>query len=146
MRITEVHVKLATDKDTKLRAFCSITLDDEFVIRDIKVIQRADRFFVAMPSRKMSCHCPRCNGKNPLQARFCNHCGAELPKSPVEKGPHGKPKLHADIAHPINTTCRQTIEETVVAAFQEELNKSMLPDYQPPDLDELDDETTETES
>jgi stage V sporulation protein G len=54
-------------------------------------------------------------------------------------------KLHADIAHPINTKCRQRIQKAVVAMFEKEVEKSKLPGYQPVDLDEDDDEITETE-
>jgi len=144
MKITEVRVRLVRNRDDKLKAFCSITLDDEFVIRDIKVIEGADGYFVAMPSRKMSDHCAKCGCKNHLRARFCNHCGTELPDSRVQKGPQGRLKLHADIAHPINVACRQTIQRKVVAAFQEELKRSTLPGYKPPEWDEPDDEIPET--
>lgn len=50
MEITEVRVSLQ-DEDV-LKAFVSITLDDEFVVRGLKVIQGADGRFVAMPARR----------------------------------------------------------------------------------------------
>jgi len=51
MTITEVRVSLRDD--AKLKAFVSITLDDAFVVRGLKIIQGKDRRpFVAMPSRK----------------------------------------------------------------------------------------------
>lgn len=50
MEITEVRVSLQ-DEDV-LKAFVSITLDDEFVIRGLKVIQGAEGRFVAMPARR----------------------------------------------------------------------------------------------
>ena len=51
LRITEVRVSLRDD--AKLKAFASITLEDCFVIRGLKVIEgNNDRMFVAMPSRK----------------------------------------------------------------------------------------------
>lgn len=143
MKITEVRIKLVTDRDDKLKAFCSITLDDEFVVRDIKVIAGADGYFVAMPSRKMSDHCAKCGYKNHLRAKFCNCCGAALADSRAKKGPQGRLKLHADIAHPINTKCRQTIEQEVVTAFRQELERSTLPGYKPPEWDEPDDEIPE---
>ena len=40
MQITEVRIKLVTDVDDRLRAFCSITLDGEFVVRDLKTDKR----------------------------------------------------------------------------------------------------------
>jgi stage V sporulation protein G len=143
MEITEVRVKLVRNKDDRLKAFCSVTLDNEFVIRDIKIIEGTGGHFVAMPSRKMSDHCEKCGGKNHLRARFCNNCGAKLPENRTKKDPKGRMKLHADIAHPINTKCRQRIQEKVVAMFEEEVERSKQPGYQPVDLDESDDDVPE---
>lgn len=50
MRITEVRVSLRDD--AKLKAFASITLDDSFVIRGLKIIEGKTGTFVAMPSRR----------------------------------------------------------------------------------------------
>ena len=50
MNITEVRISLRDD--AKLKAFVSITLDDCFVIRGLKIIKGASGTFVAMPSRK----------------------------------------------------------------------------------------------
>jgi stage V sporulation protein G len=50
MRITEVRVSLRDD--AKLKAFASITLDDCFVIRGLKIIEGKEGTFVAMPSRR----------------------------------------------------------------------------------------------
>ena len=50
MRITEVRVSLRDD--AKLKAFASITLDDCFVIRGLKIIEGKDGTFIAMPSRR----------------------------------------------------------------------------------------------
>ena len=144
MEITEVRVKLVDNKDERLKAFCSMTVDDEFVVRDIKVIEGTDGYFVAMPSRKMSDHCDKCGSKNHLRARFCNNCGAALPENRARKDAKGRMKLHADIAHPINAQCRKQIQSTIIAAFEQELEKSKQPDYKPTDLDEpLDDDVPE---
>lgn len=51
MNITDIRMRLM-NKDTKMRAVASITLDDEFVIHDIKVIEGEKGWFIAMPSRK----------------------------------------------------------------------------------------------
>lgn len=54
MNITEVRIrKLEEDKNGKLLAVASVTLDGEFVVHDIKVINGVDGKFIAMPSRKM---------------------------------------------------------------------------------------------
>jgi stage V sporulation protein G len=47
-------------------------------------------------------------------------------------------KLHADIAHPINATCRSRIEHDVVGAYQQEIERSKQPGYVPPNLDHED--------
>jgi stage V sporulation protein G len=145
MEISEVRVKLVNNKDDRLKAFCSMTLDGSFVIRDIKVIEGVSGYFVAMPSRKMSDHCEKCSGKNHLRARFCNNCGAVLSDNRARKDPKGRMKLHADIAHPINADCRQIIQERIVKSFEEELERSKLPGYKPIEMDEPDDYVPEHE-
>ncbi len=135
MEISEVRVKMVANKDDRLKGFCSMTLDDEFVVRDIKVIEGTGGLFVAMPSRKMSDHCSKCGGKNHLRAKFCNNCGAALQENRAREDAKGRIKLHADIAHPINAECRHKIQDAVVKAFEEEMQKSQEPGYQPVDLD-----------
>ena len=51
MQITDVRVR-RIEKDGKMKAIVSITLDNEFVIHDIKVIEGEKGLFIAMPSRK----------------------------------------------------------------------------------------------
>jgi stage V sporulation protein G len=51
MQITDVRVRKIT-KEGKMRAIVSITLDDEFVVHDIKVIEGEKGLFIAMPSKK----------------------------------------------------------------------------------------------
>lgn len=53
MQITDVRVRKVT-KEGKMKAVVSITLDDEFVVHDIKVIEGEKGMFIAMPSRKAS--------------------------------------------------------------------------------------------
>lgn len=143
MQITEVRVKLVENKDDRLKAFCSVTMDNEFVIRDIKIIEGTSGYFVAMPSRKMSDHCDKCGGKNHLRAKYCNNCGGALSENRAKKDIKGRMKLHADIAHPINVECRRRIQEKVTVAFEEELEKSKQPGYKPQEMDEPDDEVPE---
>lgn len=135
MQITEVRVKLVANKDDRLKAFCSMTLDDDFVVRDIKIIEGTGGLFVAMPSRKMSDHCDHCGGKNHLRAKYCNNCGSTLSDSRAKQDVKGRMKLHADIAHPINATCRKTIQDRIVQGYHEEVEKSKQPGYKPVELD-----------
>ena len=51
MQITDVRVRKIT-KEGKMRAIVSITIDEEFVIHDIKVIEGDKGLFIAMPSKK----------------------------------------------------------------------------------------------
>ncbi len=53
MQITDVRVRKVA-KEGKMRAVVSITIDNEFVIHDIKVIEGEKGLFIAMPSRKSS--------------------------------------------------------------------------------------------
>ena len=149
MQLTEVRVNLCGGQTSRLKAFCSLTFDDTFVVRDVKLIEGPDGLFLAMPSRKLCDHCPRCGDKNHLRARFCNNCGSHLDESRFQRyqngngnhqingngNGHGRLKLHADIAHPINAECRQAIEREVVDAFHGEVERSKEPGYIPPSLD-----------
>lgn len=51
LNITEIKIR-KTYEDTRFKALVSVTLDNDFAVHDIKVIQGPDRLFVAMPSRK----------------------------------------------------------------------------------------------
>jgi hypothetical protein len=98
MDITEVRIKLIDDPSERLLAFCSITLAGAFVVRDLKVIVGPSGPFLAMPSRKLTSHCPGCGFKNALRAMYCNQCGRKQPEMPVPRDGDGRPRLYADIA------------------------------------------------
>ena len=136
MEITEVRVKLVERPSERLRAFCSITLDGDFVIRDLKIIGGTNGAFVAMPSRKLSDRCPKCGCKNHLRARFCNDCGQKLNDGRAPKDGQGRAKLHADVAHPINAACRERIQKAVIEAYQTESERAESPDYKPAKYDD----------
>ncbi len=129
MDITEVRIKLMEDPQERLQAFCSITFDHCFVIRDLKIIEGAKGSFVAMPSRKLTDRCPRCNTKNQLRALYCNQCGVHLTDDRAGKDSDGRAKLYADIAHPINSRCRELIQKKVMEAFQGEQIRARQPGY-----------------
>jgi stage V sporulation protein G len=129
MEITEVRIKLMEDSDDRLQAFCSITFDDCFVVRDLKIIDGSNGPFVAMPSRKLTGHCPKCGCKNHLRAAYCNQCGQRLEEERAARDPEGRVKLYADVAHPINANCRELIQERVIAEFRYELDRSQQPGY-----------------
>lgn len=129
MEITEVRVKLMEDSDDRLQGFCSITFDDSFVVRDLKIIEGTNGPFVAMPSRKLTAHCPKCGCKNHLRSGFCNQCGLRLKDDLAMKDQDGRAKLYADIAHPINSECREMIQNRVITEYRSERDRSMQPGY-----------------
>lgn len=129
MEITEVRVKLMEDSDDRLQGFCSITFDDCFVVRDLKIIEGSSGPFVAMPSRKLTSHCPNCRSKNHLKASYCNQCGVRLKEDRTLRDQEGRAKLYADIAHPINSGCREMIQSRVIAEYRAELERAKLPGY-----------------
>jgi stage V sporulation protein G len=139
VEITEVRIKLMSVPNDKLRAFCSITIDNNFVIRDLKVIEGTKGPFVAMPSRKLMERCLRCGGKNHHRACYCNDCGSKLFPEKTAREATGRMKLHADIAHPINSRCRELVQGRILERFALEVEKSQDPRYVPQDLDDYDD-------
>lgn len=81
MNITDVRVR-KVEKEGKMKAVVSITLDQEFVIHDIKVIEGDRGLFIAMPSKRT------------VDGEF------------------------RDIAHPINSETRESIQNTILAAYE----------------------------
>jgi stage V sporulation protein G len=128
--ITEVRIKLCEENNERLLAFCSVTFNNSFVVRDLKIIEGTRGTFVAMPSRKLTDRCPKCGGKNHLRAGFCNQCGGKLDETRGARfAENGRAKLHADIAHPIHAGSREMMQHAVVRAYGEERLKATQPGY-----------------
>ncbi len=133
MKITEVRIFQKEDDDKKLRAFATVTFDDCFVVRDIKIIEGTKGCFVAMPSRRVKEPCPRCRHRNMVRSRYCNQCGTNLE---VISNQQSRPERendaaqfrsrqseHRDIAHPITAEFRETIQSVVLTAYEKEKTK-----------------------
>jgi stage V sporulation protein G len=122
MIVTEVRFTSIEDQPVageKLLAFCSVTLDGELVIKDMKVLNGDAGMFVSFPSRRIMDRCKRCATKNHLKSRFCNECGERLtPRSP-QRDDQGRPKYHADVTHPITSKLRDLIENAIIEAWVE---------------------------
>lgn len=86
MKITDVRVRKVA-KEGKMKAVVSITIDEEFVVHDIKVIEGEKGLFIAMPSRKAS------DGE------------------------------YRDIAHPINSFTRDSIQAMILDRYEETLTQ-----------------------
>jgi stage V sporulation protein G len=126
MEITEVRVILKDSPDKKLKAYASVTFDNVFVVRDIKVIEGAAGLFIAMPSRKVKHTCPKCAAKNELRSKYCSQCAASLPVGPTPQ--HGDETSvsqaeHKDIAHPITQAFRDNLQKRVLQAYTQEKDK-----------------------
>lgn len=94
MEISEIRITLRDDN--KLKGFASITLDNAFVVRGLKIIEGASGLFIAMPSRK------RRDG------------------------------TFQDIAHPINMGTREWMENQVIAAYRQEIQRVESGEIPPP--------------
>ncbi|PIU42263.1 MAG: hypothetical protein COS99_01275 [Candidatus Omnitrophica bacterium CG07_land_8_20_14_0_80_42_15] len=125
MEITEVRLFLKDGNDKKLKAYATITIDNAFVVRNVKVIEGNKGLFVAMPSRKIKESCPKCNFKNTVRSKFCNQCGSVLPppKKIETTNPKNRESEHKDIAHPISFECRDYIQKKVLEAYDIEKKK-----------------------
>ena len=126
MEITEVRVILKDSPDKKLKAYATVTFDNVFVVRDIKVIEGTSGLFIAMPSRKVKHPCPKCAFKNELRSKYCNQCAAPLP---VEASPQRTEETsvnqaeHKDIAHPITQSFRASLQKKVLEVYTQEKDK-----------------------
>lgn len=124
MTLTEVRIFPKEGADKKLRAFATITFDNCFVVRDIKIIEGTQGLFVAMPSRRVKEPCPKCGHRNVIRSRYCNQCGMRLPHTPFENMSVPDSSLrqaeHKDVAHPITAECREQIQQVILEAYHRE--------------------------
>ena len=86
MEITDIRIR-RLEGSNKMKAIVSITIDDEFVLHDIKVVDGEKGLFIAMPSRKSA------------EGRY------------------------RDIAHPIDSTMRQELQDLIVKKYLETMNE-----------------------
>jgi stage V sporulation protein G len=96
MDITDIRVR-RVGGDGKLKAYVTVTLDNCFVVHNIKVIHGRNGTFIAMPSRRT------------------------------------KTGEYKDVAHPINSEFRHSLQERVLAAYEEARNDPDSPSVDPED-------------
>ncbi len=124
MEITEVRVFLKEGQDKKLKAYATVTFDNAFVVRNIKVIQGSSGYFIAMPSRKLKLSCPKCHFKNEVGSKFCNQCGGGIhPQAVGDLEDRDAKSEHRDIAHPITQDFREYLQNKILEAFNQEMSK-----------------------
>ena len=122
MEITEVKVYPRENRDRKLKAYATLTFDNCFVVRDVRIIDGKKGLFVAMPSRKLKELCPRCNHRNEVASKFCNYCGTNLEAITKSQQPDDRKEDHRDIAHPITSEARQSIQKAVLEKYEKQLS------------------------
>lgn len=103
--------------EDRLLAYVTIVFDGCFVVRELRLIRGDTGPFLAMPCRKLLDHCPACQGRNALTARFCNRCGGPLADNRAGPDNRGRPKVHVDVCHPVDSETRQRLTAAVVAAW-----------------------------
>jgi DNA-binding cell septation regulator SpoVG len=113
MNITEIRITPADGREKSLLAYCSFTLDNSFAVHDLRVLQKRERLFVAMPCRKRMVPCPDCAAKNIVHARYCNFCGNTLADRSQEEV--AERRLYVDVAHPVNETFRNELERAILS-------------------------------
>lgn len=121
MEITEIRVFPKEGQDKKLKAYATVTFDNAFVVRNIKIIQGSSGLFIAMPSRKMKYLCPKCHFKNEVGSKFCNYCGTTIESLNQQMGPSDAKAEHRDIAHPITQQFREYLQMKILEAFEKEI-------------------------
>jgi len=128
MEITEVRLFLKESPDKKLKAYATVTFDNAFVVRNIKVIEGTNGLFIAMPSRKLKVPCPKCGYRNETRSKYCNQCATQLPAvaRPVggEHEVEGVQSEHRDIAHPITQSFRDYLQKKILEGYETEKGKS----------------------
>jgi stage V sporulation protein G len=124
MEITEVRIFLKDSHEKKLKAYATVTFDNAFVVRNIKVIEGGGGCFIAMPSRKIKSACPKCGYRNEIKSKYCNQCAAQIPvivrPSTTEQEGEGAQSEHRDIAHPITQIFRDCLQKRILEAYESE--------------------------
>ena len=93
MKITKVQGKKIDKENSNVKGLVEVTLDNCFVIKDIRIRQRPDKMIVEMPSKVV-------NGRN-------------------EDGTNNETvKVHKDLAHPINRETREMFNSVILGAYE----------------------------
>lgn len=124
MELTDIRIFIPNIRSQRLLAFASVTLDNSLVVKEIRVLDGRDGWFISMPARKKDCRCIGCYTKNHMLAKFCNECGVGLPQQPVASVEgHAKRGLYEDIVHPITPDFRAILQDAVLDAYEAELER-----------------------
>ena len=104
MKITKVQGKKFNNENSNVKGLVEVTLDNCFVIKDIRIRQRPDKMVVEMPSKIV-------NGRN-------------------EDGTINETvKVHKDVAHPINRETREMFNNTILGAYERATAPTFVEEY-----------------
>ena len=104
MKITKVQGRKFDKPTSNVKGVVEVTLDDCFVVKDIRIIEKPEKMVVAMPSRVVV-------GKN--------EDGTLNPEI----------KVHVDQAHPINRETREMFNEVILGAWERAKTEEILEEF-----------------
>jgi len=104
MKITKVQGKKFDNENSNVKGLVEVTLDNCFVIKDIRIIEKPDKMVVAMPSKIVS-------GRN------------------EDGSVNDEVKVHKDLAHPINRETREMFNSTILEAYKKAESPNFVEEY-----------------
>jgi stage V sporulation protein G len=150
MEITDIQINLAYFQKSKIRAFCSVFFDNEFVVHEVKIIeeplsakaslrpdfrdrqtqaglsacsaQAVRRLHISMPNKKITMHCVKCAEKNPINANFCSKCGVKLTWYGIAREKNTHSEIYTDIVQVISGKLTRLIRKKILTAYQDKLS------------------------
>lgn len=117
MEITEVRISLRESESKRLKAYATVTFDNAFVVRSIKVVEGNSGLFVAMPAKKVKQFCSRCGKRIDVGGRYCSYCGMQLPVVAAVQEENQRQVTHQDVAHPINQQFRDYLQASILDSY-----------------------------
>lgn len=133
MQVTRVDIRLAQEVMTHVTAgkhladwrgiiaYCNVYFDNNFVIKEVRVVGEIDGIKVSMPARKLSIRFA-CGHKNEFDHDFCSACGK--PRTTADVPAEGVRRF-LDVCHPTSQECRRHINEKVIVAVREQIAREL---------------------
>ena len=104
MKITKVQGKKFENAGSNVKGLVEVTLDNCFVVKDIRIIEKPEKMIVAMPSKKVNSH----NEDGSINTEL---------------------KVNKDVAHPINSETREMFNKTILDAYNNADSSTFVVEY-----------------
>jgi DNA-binding cell septation regulator SpoVG len=125
LEVTKVYITPAFKREgrTRLRAYVSIVLNDSFMVKNIRIIEKKEvkpgesKYFIVFPNRENTRPCTACSAKVSFRDEFCKVCGTKL--SPIIQE-----ATYKDLCHPIKRDVSDVLEKCILdeyTKFQEKM-------------------------